>query len=194
MKRRAIPTSIAHPSVGTEEDIAARLEARKQLDQLQLTRSLLSHLVMSTDTMKQWGYITEVPHGDGGSEPHLVGHTIKCERCNQSYKVTPTPTHDECTYHWGRPFSRTINGVCQNPFYPRFPSKPFLEARNCAYTHAAQRPQVRTAVQEDFMSIMNLIQTISISVIHFPQHDPQSPAMVKRPSKLPLMSLPLTAR
>lgn len=66
---------------------------------------------MSTDTMPQWRYMTEIPDGAGGSKPHAVGQIAKCERCGQPYMVTNTPTHDECTYHWGKPFSKTINGA-----------------------------------------------------------------------------------
>ncbi|KAG8218586.1 ribonuclease H-like protein [Butyriboletus roseoflavus] len=110
LKKRPIPTSISHPSVGTDEDIAARAEARNKLDALRLTRSVLSHLLISTDAMQQWGYITEIPDGEGGSKPHAVGDITKCERCGQPYLVSNTPAHDECTYHWGKPFSKTING------------------------------------------------------------------------------------
>lgn len=66
---------------------------------------------MTTDAMQQSRYITEIPDGEGGSKPHAVGQIAKCERCGQPYMVTNTPTHDECTYHWGRPFSKTINGA-----------------------------------------------------------------------------------
>ncbi|KAG9317409.1 ribonuclease H-like protein [Chiua virens] len=110
LKKRPIPTSISHPSVGTDDDIAARAEARNKLDALVLTRPLLTHLLMTTDTMKQWGYITEIPNGEGGSEPHAVDRITKCERCGQSYMVTNTPTQNECSYHWGKPFNKTING------------------------------------------------------------------------------------
>ncbi|KAG6378672.1 ribonuclease H-like protein [Boletus reticuloceps] len=110
LKKRPIPTSISHPSVGTEEDITARAEARKKLDTLRLTRTILAHLFMTTDVMQQWNYITEIPNGDGGSKPHAVGQIVKCERCGQPYMVANHPTDDECTYHWGRPFSKTING------------------------------------------------------------------------------------
>ncbi|KIJ70048.1 hypothetical protein HYDPIDRAFT_121398 [Hydnomerulius pinastri MD-312] len=110
LKRRPIPTSVSHPSVGTEEEIAARIEARKKLDELRLTRSVLKQLVTTTETMQNWGYIVEIPEGAGGSKPHAIGQVMKCERCGTSYAVRSNPTQDECTYHWGRPFSKTING------------------------------------------------------------------------------------
>ncbi|KAH7887664.1 ribonuclease H-like protein [Phlebopus sp. FC_14] len=110
LKRRPIPTSLSHPSVGTEEEIATRVESRKQLDELRLTRSVLGHLVMSTDTMSKWGYMLNIPDEKGGGESDANGRVIKCERCGQSYVVKSTPVKDECTYHWGKPFNKTING------------------------------------------------------------------------------------
>ncbi|KIK92710.1 hypothetical protein PAXRUDRAFT_146696 [Paxillus rubicundulus Ve08.2h10] len=110
LKRRPIPTSTSHPSVGTEEEITARIDARKELDALRLTRPILAQLLMSTDTMQKWGYIVEIPDGEGGSKPSAVGQVMKCGRCSQSYVARSTPTQDECKFHWGRPFSRTING------------------------------------------------------------------------------------
>lgn len=65
---------------------------------------------MTTDTMQQWQYITEIPLAEGGSKAHAVGQVEKCERCMQPFMVTNTPTNDECTYHWGKPLSRRING------------------------------------------------------------------------------------
>ncbi|KAH0839877.1 ribonuclease H-like protein [Lanmaoa asiatica] len=126
LKRRPIPTSISDPSVGTDEDIAARAEARNKLGALRLTRSVLTHLLMTTDTMQQWGYVTEIPDGDGGSKPHAVGQTTKCERCGQQYMVSNTPAHGECTYHWGKPFSRRLNGAFKI-FRSSFTSEPYLQ-------------------------------------------------------------------
>lgn len=125
LKRRPIPTSISHPSVGTDEDIAARVEARNKLDALRLTRSVLSHLLISTDAMQQCGYMSEIPDGEGGSEPHAVGKITKCERCGQPYLVSDTPAHDECTHHWGRPFSKTINGASEAFMSSSFVSEPY---------------------------------------------------------------------
>lgn len=190
LKRRAIPTSIAHPSVGTDEDIAARAEARNKLDALRLTRSILTHLLMSTDTMQQWGYVTQIPEGDPGSKPHAIGQITKCERCAQRYMVTSTPTHNECTYHWGRPFSKTINGASETSMPSSFPPNLARKVKNCAYTRAVQKLQARTVVQEVFTSFMNQTQRIFTSVTHSRSHGPPDPAM-EVPTLLtpPLMSL-----
>ena len=110
MKRRAIPTSLSHPSVGTEADLAAQAESRKSLDSLRLTRTLLEPYVHLTTELLQWGYFMEIPDGPGGHEPSLEGKIAKCERCGQSFKVKRKEDADECIYHWGKPYSATING------------------------------------------------------------------------------------
>ncbi|KAI6047403.1 ribonuclease H-like protein [Pisolithus marmoratus] len=110
LKRRPIPNAISHPSVGTERDIAARIESQKQLSELRLTRTAVQQLVMTMQTMKYWGYITEVPPGEGGSKPDAKGQVKQCERCGQSFTVRKDPRKDECYYHWGRPFTKKING------------------------------------------------------------------------------------
>ncbi|KAH7921815.1 ribonuclease H-like protein [Leucogyrophana mollusca] len=110
LKRRPTPTSISHPSVGTEEDIASRAESRKKLDALRLTRHVLAPLVLSLDDMQKWGYITDIPDGIGGDAPHAEGKVMPCERCAQAYMVKRHPEENECTFHWGKPFSKSING------------------------------------------------------------------------------------
>ncbi|KAI6105789.1 ribonuclease H-like protein [Pisolithus sp. B1] len=110
LKRRPIPSAISHPSVGTEGDIAARIESQKQLSELRLTRTIVQQLVMTVETMKYWGYITEVPHGEGGSRPDAKNQVKQCERCSRSFTVRKDPKKDECYYHWGRPFTKSING------------------------------------------------------------------------------------
>lgn len=132
---------------------------------------------MSTDTMKQWRYITEIPDGEGGSKPHAVGQIIRCERCSNPYMVTNTPTNDECTYHWGKPFTKTINGTSHIDTPSSFGSDRTSKARNSAYTRVVQRPHPRTVVREDFTSFMNRTQLISTSVILFRSHDPSNLAM-----------------
>lgn len=110
LKRRPIPTSISHPSVGTEEDLAARAESRKKLDDLRVTRHILKSLVMSLEDLQTWGFITEVPEGLGGDQPTAEGKIIQCERCTQPYMVNNNPVSEECHFHWGRLFTHKVNG------------------------------------------------------------------------------------
>ncbi|KAG0709725.1 ribonuclease H-like protein [Suillus ampliporus] len=110
LKRRPIPTSISHPSVGTEEDLVARAESRKKLDNLRVTRDILKPVVMSLEDMQTWGFIAEVPEGLGGDQPSADGKIVQCERCTQSYMVKSNPASEECLYHWGRLFTHKVNG------------------------------------------------------------------------------------
>ncbi|KAH7914206.1 ribonuclease H-like protein [Hygrophoropsis aurantiaca] len=110
LKRRETPTSISHPSVGTEDDITARAESRKKLDALRLTQSVLQPLMLSLADMQKWGYIIDIPEGIGGNEPHAQGKVMQCDRCGQAYMVSSCPEKDECTFHWGKPFTKAING------------------------------------------------------------------------------------
>lgn len=110
LKRRPIPDSISHPSVGTEQDIATREEQRKSLESLRLTREHLEPLVLSMDDMKKWGYIVEIPEGVGGDRPSEEGQPAKCERCGQQFLVKRKELADECTYHWGRQYTKQVNG------------------------------------------------------------------------------------
>lgn len=75
---------------------------------------------MATETMKQYGYVLEMPTGEGGNEPHAIGQVKQCERCKQPFVVKRDPTRDECLYHWGRAFTKNINGI------PRFYGSFFL--------------------------------------------------------------------
>ncbi|KII95095.1 hypothetical protein PLICRDRAFT_149506 [Plicaturopsis crispa FD-325 SS-3] len=110
LKRRELPDSISHPSVGTQEDVIARAEARKSLDALRITRAHLDRLVMSMDIMQRWGYVVEIPEGPGGDRPSQEGKTAKCERCAQPYMVKRKEEAEECVHHWGRPQVRKIAG------------------------------------------------------------------------------------
>ncbi|KZT20361.1 ribonuclease H-like protein [Neolentinus lepideus HHB14362 ss-1] len=110
LKRRPVPDKVSHPSVGTEQDLVERAEKRKSLESLQLTREYLEPLMLSLDDMQKWGYITEIPEGPGGDKPSEEGNTMKCERCRQQFLVKRLELADECTFHWGRPYSKQVNG------------------------------------------------------------------------------------
>lgn len=101
---------MSHSSVGTEDDLAARAESRKKLDNLRLTRDKLKSIVMSLEDMEAWGFIVQVPQGIGGDKPTAEGQVLQCERCTQSYMVKSNPPLEECHYHWGKLFTHKVNG------------------------------------------------------------------------------------
>ncbi|GLB33907.1 putative EXOIII [Lyophyllum shimeji] len=110
LKRRPVPDSLSHPSVGTEAELAARSESRKAIDALRLTREHLEPYIMSVDELVKWGYFVDIPDGPGGTEPSREGKIAKCERCAQPFLVKRAEEADECIYHWGKPFTAAVNG------------------------------------------------------------------------------------
>ena len=117
IKRRPLPDSANHPSIGTEEQVAKREEERKKLESLKIMPSNLEPYILSLEQMQTWGYVVEVPPGPGGERPSEEGAVMKCERCNQPFKVKRMLEADECVFHWGRPFSSKTNG--SSPFPSR---------------------------------------------------------------------------
>ncbi|KAF9268064.1 ribonuclease H-like protein [Marasmius fiardii PR-910] len=110
LKRRPVPDSIAHPSVGTEGEIAARAEAHKSLQSLRLTRSILDPYILPILELEKWGYIVKIPDGPGGNEPSKEGQLAKCERCGEPFMVHRDFKPTECLHHWGKPYMKLLNG------------------------------------------------------------------------------------
>lgn len=110
IKRRSIPKSISHLSVGTEDEIIARTEARDAIQSLTLTRAVLEPYICPLDVLLKWGYFTAVPDSPGGHQTSIEGKVAKCERCTQSFLVKPKEHADQCQYHWGKPYRCRVNG------------------------------------------------------------------------------------
>ena len=110
LKRRPVPDSISHPSVGTEDEIAARADAEKSLKSLRLTRTNLGPYIHSIPELEKWGYLTAIPDLPGGDEPSIEGKLAKCERCGDPFMVKSNPNPTECLHHWGRPYGRQVDG------------------------------------------------------------------------------------
>jgi RNA exonuclease 1 len=110
LKRRPIPNSVSHPSVGTEAEIIARAEARKSLNSLHLSRELLEPLVHSVGELKTWGYFLDIPPGPGGDQSSLEEMIAKCDRCAQYFLVKRMEAAEKCIYHWGKPYSTRVDG------------------------------------------------------------------------------------
>lgn len=110
LKRRPIPNSVSHPSVGTEAEVISRAEAKKSLESLRLSREVLEPLVHSADQLKKWGYFLDKPPGPGGDQPSLEEKIAKCDRCAQYFLVERLEHAEKCIYHWGKPYSTRING------------------------------------------------------------------------------------
>ncbi|KAJ7665529.1 ribonuclease H-like domain-containing protein [Mycena rosella] len=110
LKRRPIPDTSSHPSVGTEAEVSARAEALKSRKSLRLTRAHVEHLILSKEDMELWGFFLDIPEGIGGDEPSLENKIAKCERCVRPFLVKRKDDAEECIYHWGKPVSRKVSG------------------------------------------------------------------------------------
>jgi RNA exonuclease 1 len=110
LKRRPIPISVFHPSVGTEAEVIARAEAQKSLETLHLSRELLEPLVHSVDQLKKWGYFLDIPPCPGGDQPSLEGKITQCDRCAQYFLVKRLEDAEKCIFHWGKPLSTRVHG------------------------------------------------------------------------------------
>ena len=110
LKRRSLPTTINHPSVGTEGEIVARIEAQNALTSLQLSCDLLETLIHPVSTLQEWGYFVDVPPGEGGSNPSMEGKITTCDRCGQHFIVKRLEEADNCVYHWGKPRVTRVSG------------------------------------------------------------------------------------
>jgi len=111
IKRRPIPTSYSHPSVGTEADVVARAQAKNSLAAFRLSASVLDSHVLSVPDLEKWGYITAVPEVPGGERPSMTGSVVKCERCPEMFMVSPEFDPNACRHHWGKPYTRSVNGA-----------------------------------------------------------------------------------
>lgn len=110
LKRRSIPQSVGDPTVGTEGDLAARLEAKKAIQSLRLTSSHLQAYLLTKEEMSTWGYVVDIPEGPGGDKPSEEGGVMKCERCKQPKQVRRMEEAEECIYHWGRLLTKKVAG------------------------------------------------------------------------------------
>ncbi|KAF7355397.1 Exonuclease domain-containing protein [Mycena sanguinolenta] len=131
LKRRPAPDSSSHPSVGTEEEVRVREEALKKRKALRVTRANVEHLILSKEDLKVWGFVMDVPEGEGGAKPSLVGELARCDRCGREFVVKSPPAstttegegaggrsreEGECVYHWGKPITRTAGGQRERVF------------------------------------------------------------------------------
>ncbi|TEB35651.1 Rexo1 protein [Coprinellus micaceus] len=110
IKRREKPTSVSHISVGTSAEVQDKLEAKDSLESLQLSNELLEPLIHSKEELVKWGYIVDIPPGEGSREPSREGKVAKCERCTQPFQVKRMEEADECTFHWGKALMTRVAG------------------------------------------------------------------------------------
>lgn len=105
---------------------------------MRLTRTLLEPYVLSVSDLTTWGYFVQIPEGAGGDNPSQEGKVAKCERCTQPFLVKRREEADECTYHWGKPYTTKINGEIPLEILPALPAYTSSQVKNSDYTIAVQ--------------------------------------------------------
>lgn len=72
---------------GTNEEFDKNLKAREEREKGKLTRDKIERFVASEEELKRFGYLLEVPEGQGGDIPNEVGEKKRCDRCRKEFVV-----------------------------------------------------------------------------------------------------------
>lgn len=114
LRQRPIPETLDSPYVGTIKESREKVRLEEERKDSEVTVERVKGYVIPFDQLPAWGFMTVVPadeKGDGGSEPDAVGQTKTCDRCHETFTVSPTPDYfafqkqagrGECVYHWGK--------------------------------------------------------------------------------------------
>ncbi|KAL7417329.1 hypothetical protein BDY24DRAFT_166484 [Mrakia frigida] len=111
LRKRAPPTSLSHPSIGTQSTHVATLERLALERASRLSPDSIASLLLKIEDFETWGYLVEVPDGAGGEEGNCEGEEKECGRCAKSFVVPKGGVEGEgeegsggekCSFHWGR--------------------------------------------------------------------------------------------
>ncbi|KDQ12757.1 hypothetical protein BOTBODRAFT_112367, partial [Botryobasidium botryosum FD-172 SS1] len=111
IKKRPRPDSVSHPSVGTEATLTARAAELASISSFHLTHSHLKPALLAQQQMEAYSYVSSIPEGPGGDRVSELGNEMTCVRCGQQFIVRADPGEEECTYHWGKPFTSKVQGA-----------------------------------------------------------------------------------
>ena len=114
VKKRPIPDSPSHPSVGTEGTKAQRETQQKPPPDYILTLDDIEPLILSEDTMRFYGFPIEIPSTPGSEQPHAYGAEMTCDRCGTPAIIKHDQGLEDCQFHWGRPI-RSMGGGGSSP-------------------------------------------------------------------------------
>jgi len=118
LKKRIVPTSVSHPSVGTESQVTARQREQQSIAALVVTSADVEPAVLTKEEMVKWEYIVESPEGPGGDRVHDEGLTRTCERCRTEFAVKGEGFDTtECRFHWARPRMQKVPGGKKEKFF-----------------------------------------------------------------------------
>jgi len=111
VKKRPVPDSPEHPSVGAEAARAQRNLMQNNVPApFTLTLEDVEPLIMNEETMRSHDVPMEVPPTPGGDQPSAYGEEKKCDRCGENSVIVHDRNLHACLFHWGRAMSVTTGG------------------------------------------------------------------------------------
>lgn len=103
LKKRPIPSTPQHPSVGTDSSLATRrLQPAPALPIEILVLGDVEPLLLSEETLRLYEYPLDIPSIGGGERPSAEEEEKECDRCRTNV-IIRAGRSEECLYHWGRP-------------------------------------------------------------------------------------------
>ncbi|KZT50653.1 hypothetical protein CALCODRAFT_422460, partial [Calocera cornea HHB12733] len=118
LKKRIVPTSASHPSVGTDSQVATKQREQQSLAALVVTASDIEAAVMTKEEMTTWEYVVDAPQEPGGNRVTDDGLTKTCERCRTDFVVQGEGFDTTaCRFHWARPRMQKVPGGKREKFY-----------------------------------------------------------------------------
>lgn len=110
VKKRPIPDSPSHTSVGTDATRAKRAAQPAPAAAFTLSIADLERLVLNEATMRLYGFPVDIPPGVGATNPHSEGEEMECDRCSGMVILRRGEGQGDCQYHWGRPIKSMGGG------------------------------------------------------------------------------------
>ena len=113
LKRRPAAASV-HDTGTLEQDAERRARAAEE-ERSRLTAGRVEKYLAGRRDLEMYGYVVEVPEGEGGGQETEEGVVRKCERCGVDYLVHADLSEQDkvaCSYHFGRQIMEKIKGEC----------------------------------------------------------------------------------
>ncbi|GAA5915383.1 uncharacterized protein JCM6883_006819 [Sporobolomyces salmoneus] len=114
LKKRPAASRVV--DTGTMEEWDSKQKEREEKERGRLTRERVEDFVHDVETLRRFGYLLEVPEGEGGDIPNETGQKRECDRCKNEFVVKEELDQNDreaCSYHYGKMISEKIGGVRQ---------------------------------------------------------------------------------
>lgn len=91
LKKR--PPASRSEDTGTMESFESTLKERQEKEKGELKKERVEGFVHDEETLRKFGYLLEVPEGEGGDIPNEAGQKRVCDRCKGEFVVKNELTH-----------------------------------------------------------------------------------------------------